>query len=246
MKKMRADELLCERGHFETPDEAARAIMAGKVRLNADMLLRKPGELIAFDAPLIVDDTLEYVSRGALKLRDALEKHLPRLDGMTCLDVGASTGGFTDLMLRHGAAKVYSADVGKGLLHGKLRNDPRVVVVEGVNARELSADEIPEKADVVTMDLSFISVTKVLPAVDKLMNIPSFAFILVKPQFEAPRALVPHGGVVRDEALRAEMIEKVRSFALENLCWSFVEVLPSPVKGPKGNQEYVAIFRKEK
>lgn len=245
MKKMRADQLLCERGHFETPEEAARFIMAGKVRFNKDMLLRKPGELIAIDEPLIVESELDYVSRGAYKLKDVLEAYLPSLSGLTALDIGASTGGFTDLMLRMGAEKVYAADVGRGLLHGKLRNDSRVVVVEGVNAKLLCENEIPEKVDIVTMDVSFISSTKVLPAADRLMKSGAMAFILVKPQFEAPRELVPPGGVIRDEKVRAQMIEKVVNFAVDSLKWRLDSVTPSPIKGPKGNQEYIAFFKKE-
>lgn len=244
MKKMRADLLLCERGHFETPDEAARFIMAGKVRLNADMVLRKPSELVDPEAPLLVESDLEYVSRGAFKLLSALEKHLPDLTGKTALDIGSSTGGFTDVMLRHDAAKVYAADVGKGLLHGRLRNDPRVVVREGINIRNLTKEDVPDAIDVVTADVSFISVTKALPVADMLMAADAFAFILVKPQFEAPKKDVPPGGVVTSETVRQEAIAKVRAFAEETLHWQCIEVMPSPIKGPKGNQEYVAVFRK--
>lgn len=244
MKKIRADALLCERGHFETPDEAARFIMAGKVRLNPDMLLRKPSEMLSPETPLLVDSALEYVSRGAFKLVDALEKYLPDPAGLTALDIGASTGGFTDVLLRHGATRVYAADVGKGLLHGKLRNDPRVMVVEGVNARTLSEHEIPEQVDIVTMDVSFISATAILPAADGRMKAGAYAFILVKPQFEAPRKDVPPGGVVTDEKVRAAAVEKVRSHAENTLGWSCLGVEKSPIKGPRGNQEFVAVFRK--
>jgi len=244
MKKIRADVLLCERGHFETPDEAARFIMAGKVRLNADMLLRKPSELVDPEAPLLVDSGLEYVSRGAFKLLEALKKHLPDLNGKICLDIGSSTGGFTDVMLRHGADKVYSTDVGKGLLHGKLRNDPRVVVREGINIKELTKEQIPDEIDVATADVSFISVTKALGPANELMRHGATAFILVKPQFEAPKHEVPPGGVVTDENVRAAMVEKVKNFAQKQLNWACVDVMPSPIKGPKGNQEYVAVFRK--
>lgn len=246
MKKMRADLLLCERGHFETPDEAARFIMAGKVRLNADMVLRKPSEMIDPEAPLLVESGLEYVSRGAFKLLDALEKYLPDLTGKTALDIGSSTGGFTDVMLRHNAAKVYAADVGKGLLHGRLRNDPRVVVREGINIRNLTKEDVPDPIDVVTADVSFISVTKALPVADMLMADDAFSFILVKPQFEAPKKDVPPGGVVTSEEVRLAAIEKVRSFAETELGWQCLEVMPSPIKGPKGNQEYVAVFCKHK
>ncbi len=244
MKKIRADILLCERGHFETPEEAAKFIMAGKVRLNPDMLLRKPSDLLAPETPLLVDSELEYVSRGAFKLVNALEQILPDLTGKICLDMGASTGGFTDVLLRHNALRVYATDVGRGLLHGKLRNDPRVIVKEGINVRNLTSLDIPEKPDVVTADLSFISVTMALPAANALMNNNAYAFILVKPQFEAPKRDVPPGGVVTDEAVRQKAVDKVVSFAQTELSWNMLSVMPSPIRGPKGNQEYVAVFQK--
>ncbi len=244
MKKIRADLLLCERGHFETPDEAARFIMAGKVRLNADMILRKPSELIDPEAPLLVDSALEYVSRGAFKLIEALEQYQPDLTGKTALDIGASTGGFTDVLLRHNAAKVYATDVGKGLLHGKLRNDPRVEVREGINIKALSREHVPEDVDIVTADISFISVTRAIPPADALMRSGAWAFLLIKPQFEAPREDVPPGGVVTSETVRQNAIRKVLTFVQEHTDWENPAVLPSPIKGPKGNQEYVAVFRK--
>lgn len=244
MKKIRADLLLCERGHFETPDEAARFIMAGKVRLNADMILRKPSELIDPEVPLLVDSALEYVSRGAFKLIDALEQYQKDLTGKTALDIGASTGGFTDVLLRHNAEKVYATDVGKGLLHGKLRNDPRVVVREGINIKNLTKEQIPDGIDIVTADISFISVTRAIPPADALMKPGAMAFLLIKPQFEAPKQDVPPGGVVTDENVRMAAVEKVKNFVSEQTDWTCLNVLPSPIKGPKGNQEYVAVFRK--
>ncbi len=244
MKKIRADQLLCERGHFETPDEAARFIMAGKVRLNADMILRKPSELISPETPLLVDSALEYVSRGAFKLIEALEQYQPDLTGKTALDIGASTGGFTDVLLRHHAERVYATDVGKGLLHGKLRNDPRVTVCEGINIKALTAEHVPGKVDVVTADISFISVTRAIPPADKLMKNGAWAFLLIKPQFEAPKEDVPPGGVVTSETTRQNAIRKVLTFVSSNTDWISEAVLPSPIKGPKGNQEYIAVFRK--
>lgn len=244
MKKMRADHLLCERGCFETEDQAARAVMAGKVRTHADQVVRKPSEMLPLDTPLFVDDSGKYVSRGAFKLLDVLEKHLPDLSGKTALDIGAATGGFTDVLLQHGAGKVYACDVGRGLLHWKLRNDPRVEVREGLHGKSLSAKDIPEEIDVLTADVSFISVTKVLPAADALLRPGAWCFILVKPQFEAPKANVPHGGVVRETSVRTAAVRKVVSFAEEKLGWEKVAVSPCPVKGPKGNQEYMAVFRK--
>jgi len=246
MKKARIDELLMERGICGSTDEAARLVMAGKIRTGPDSVVKKASLAIDADTPLFADDAFEYVSRGAYKLVTALDRHLPSLKNMTTLDIGASTGGFTDLMLKRGAVKVYSADVGKGLLHWKLRSDPRVICIESLNAREISESHVPEKVDILTMDVSFISVTKILPAADRLLKPGAFAFILVKPQFEARREDVPPGGVVTDPAVRLAAVEKVRSFAVSETGWGFVESIESPIKGPKGNQEFVAVFRKLK
>ena len=234
MKKIRVDDWLCSHG-----------ICADReVRYNPDMLVRKASESVPFESALLVDTEDSFASRGARKLRPALERFLPDLTGLIAVDIGASTGGFTDVMLHNGAARVYAVDVGRGLLHAKLRNDPRVVCLEGINARTLDRSVIPEPVDLMTMDVSFISTTKILPAADVIMKSGAWAFVLVKPQFEADRKDVPPGGVVTDEAVRAACVEKVKDFARERLSWSFVEVTPSEIKGPKGNQEYVAVFRK--
>ena len=245
MKKFRADELLCLRGHCAGKEEAALLIMEGKVRTSPDSLVRNPSEMLSAESPLLVDSSCPYVSRGALKLKDALEKFAPDLAGRICGDVGASTGGFTDLLLSKNASKVYAVDVGRGLLHWKLRTDERVIVREGVNARLLSKEIIPEPLDILVMDVSFISCTKILPAADPLMKEGALAFILVKPQFEAPRHLVPPGGVITDENVRQECLKKVTLFVEETLPWELVDVSDSPLKGPKGNREFVALFRKK-
>lgn len=244
MKKIRADRLLFERGFFESTDQAARQIMAGKVRIHKDHVIAKPSELLFPDTTILLDESGKYVSRGAFKLLNALERRLPRLAGKTALDIGASTGGFTDVLLQHGIEKVYACDVGRGLLHGKIRNDPRVVVREGLHAKQLSTHEIPEKIDVLTADVSFISVTQVLPAADPLLQPGAWCFILVKPQFEAPKEDVPAGGIVADEAVRTAAVRKVISFAEQTLAWENIECRPCPLKGTKGNQEYMAVFRK--
>ncbi len=244
MKKIRVDDWLCSHGICADREEALRMIMAGKVRYNPDMLVRKASESVPFDSALLVDTEDAFASRGARKLRPALERFLPDLTGLTAVDIGASTGGFTDVMLHNGAGRVYAVDVGKGLLHAKLRNDPRVVCLEGVNARTLDRSVVPEPVDLMTMDVSFISTTKILPAADVIMKSGAWAFVLVKPQFEADRKDVPPGGVVTDEAVRAACVKKVKDFARERLSWTFVDVMPSEIKGPKGNQEYVAVFRK--
>ena len=244
MKKKRADELLYEHGHCESRQDAALLIMAGKVRSSADAVVRNPSQMFPADTVLLVDAGEEFVSRGARKLKDALEKFAPDLTGRIAADIGASTGGFTDLMLAHGAEKVYAVDVGKGLLHWKLRSDPRVICLEGVNARTLSSAEIPEPVDVLSMDVSFISTTKILCAADSVMKKDALAFLLVKPQFEAPKRDVPPGGVVTDPAVRKAALESVCSFIASHLDWTLLDVSDSPLKGPKGNLEYVAVFRR--
>ncbi len=243
VKKFRADELLVERNLAEDLAEAAKMVMAGMVRTGPDSLVRKSSELFPEDAALLVETPCPYVSRGAFKLLEALERHRPDLNGTICLDVGASTGGFSDLMLQKGAAKVYAVDVGRGQLHAKLRNDPRVVSLEELHAREITETLIPDMVDLIAMDVSFISATRVMEPADARLKRGGFAFILVKPQFEAAKRDAPNGVVV-DEKIRAACVEKVADFARERLKWEFLEALPCPIKGPKGNQEFMAVFRK--
>ena len=244
MKKIRVDDWLTAHGICSDREEALRMILEGRVRHNPDMPVRKASETVPFEAALLVDTEESFASRGAQKLRPALERLLPDLTGMVAVDIGASTGGFTDVMLRSGAERVYAVDVGKGLLHAKLRNDPRVVCLEGVNAHSLDRSVIPEEVDLAVMDVSFISATRILPAADVVMKRGAKAFILVKPQFEADRKDVPPGGVVTDPAVREACIEKVKRFAVERLGWTFLETTPSAIKGPKGNQEYITVFQK--
>ena len=242
MKKKRADELLYEHGHCESTADAALLILEGRVRSKPDALVHKASEMFPADIVLLVDSGTGFVSRGALKLQQALEKFAPDLHGRTAVDIGASTGGFTDLMLQHGADKVYAVDVGRGLLHWKLRTDPRVVCLEGINARELPPDSVPGGADLLSMDVSFISATKILPAAHAVLKPGALAFILVKPQFEAPRQDVPPGGVVTDPAVRQAALDKVCA-AAAGLGWELIEAADSPLRGPRGNLEYVAVFR---
>jgi 23S rRNA (cytidine1920-2'-O)/16S rRNA (cytidine1409-2'-O)-methyltransferase len=243
--KTRADILLAEQGLCESREQAKRLILAGKVRVGTDRVIQKASEMLDSGTILNIEENCPYVSRGAYKLLPALEKHLPDLTGLICLDVGASTGGFTDLMLQHGAARVYAVDVGTAQLHSKLKGDSRVISHENVNARYLEESFLPEKADVMTMDLSFISVMKVLPAANKLLKPGGLAFILVKPQFEAGRKDVEKGGVVRNEAVRDRCVNEVVNFAETELAYSLMEVIPSPILGPKGNQEFMSVFLKK-
>ena len=242
--RIRADLFLVEKGFCETREKARRLIIAGKVRSGPDRLVAKPSETISPDTEIILDEAEKFVGRGALKLLSVLEKHLNDFSGLTALDLGASTGGFTDLMLQKGASKVYAVDSGTSQLHDKLRNDIRVVSSENTNARYLGENFLPEKVDVVTMDLSFISATKVLPSADKFLKPGGIAFILVKPQFEAERKDVGKGGVVKDENVIQRCISKVADFAENKLGWGKIDIMPSTLKGPKGNQEYFIVFRK--
>ncbi|HCE43598.1 MAG TPA: TlyA family rRNA (cytidine-2'-O)-methyltransferase [Lentisphaeria bacterium] len=242
--KIRADILLAEQGLCESREQAKKLILAGKVRAGPDRVIQKASELFESKTVLIIEESCPYVSRGAYKLLPAVEKYLPDMKGLTCLDVGASTGGFTDLMIQRGAVKVYAVDVGTAQLHQKLRDDPRVISRESVNARYLDETFLPAQVDVMTMDISFISVMKVLPATNKLLKPGGWAFVLVKPQFEAGRKDVAKGGVVRDEKVRARCVEEIADFAEKELSYSVVEVIPSPILGPKGNQEFMAVFKK--
>ena len=240
--KKRADQLLHDRGLCESRTAAQRLIQAGLVRIGDDFLVDKPSLLVDEEADLRVVAPCPYVSRGAYKLLAALERFRPELAGRIALDVGASTGGFTDLLLQHGVAKVYAVDVGYGQLHLKLRGDPRVVCLERLNARHLSAREVPEPVDLLVSDVSFISLTKVLPACAPLLKHGGPAFLLVKPQFEARREEIGKNGVVRNEAVRQRCVREVCEFAERELGWRLLGVEPSPITGPKGNQEYIAAF----
>jgi 23S rRNA (cytidine1920-2'-O)/16S rRNA (cytidine1409-2'-O)-methyltransferase len=244
-KKFRVDELLVEKSLCETVEEARRYIMAGQVRAGNDFVVQKASDKFSMEHALFLDLPSPYVSRGAHKLMPALEKYSKDCTSKIALDLGSSTGGFTDLMLQCGAEKVFAVDVGTGQLHYKLRQDERVVVLEKTNARALTEEQITEEVDLVTSDVSFISVIKILPSAHRFMKIGAKAFILVKPQFEVERSLVGDG-VIRDEELRLKMVDKVKAYCESELAWQTLDVIPSPLKGPKGNQEYIAVFQKVK
>ncbi len=235
--KMRLDALLCERGLFETRSRAAAAVLAGEVRLGAGgSRAAKPGQLVRSDVELTVDEAPRFVSRGGIKLANALEASGLEVAGRRCLDVGASTGGFTDCLLAAGAAAVVALDVAYGELSWKLRGDSRVTVIERFNARNLRAEALPYPPDLIVVDLSFISLRTVLPAV-LACAAPRFdALALVKPQFEVGRALVGRGGVVRDAALRRRAMLDVAAAALA-LGASVRGFHSSRLPGPKGNIE---------
>lgn len=236
--KKRLDILVTERGLAESREKAKTLIMAGQVYVDGQKA-DKPGDTFSEDAAVEVRGKgLPYVSRGGLKLEKAMREFGLQLQGRTCMDIGASTGGFTDCMLQNGAQRVYSVDVGYGQLAWSLRTDPRVVNLERTNARYLTREQVPEEIDFFSVDVSFISLTLILPAVRPLLAEHGQAMCLIKPQFEAGREKVGKKGVVRDKAVHEEVIEKICSFALEN-GFSVLGLTFSPVKGPEGNIEYL-------
>ncbi len=188
------------------------------------------------------DPTSRYVGRGGLKLEAALREFQINVSGLTCLDVGASTGGFTDCLLQNGATKVFAVDVGHNQIDWRLRNDPRVEVREGVNARYLTPEDFPHQFDLVVMDVSFISVTKVLPAIVPLLVASGSIVTLIKPQFEVGRGEVGGGGIVRDQAKRLRVVEEVNDFA-RSLRLEVVKTIESPITGAEGNVEFLAFYR---
>jgi 23S rRNA (cytidine1920-2'-O)/16S rRNA (cytidine1409-2'-O)-methyltransferase len=236
MSKRRLDTLLAERGLFETRTRAAAAVMAGDVRVG-DRPARKPGELVAADAPLEVAERPAFVSRGGVKLANALDALGIDPAGRRGLDVGASTGGFTDCLLQRGAEAVIALDVAYGELHWQLRNDARVTVLERRNARALEPADLPWPPDLIVADLSFISLTKVLPAVVATAAPRFDCLALVKPQFEVGRALVGKGGVVRDADDRRAALVSVAGYARDRLGLAVLGFASSQLPGPAGNRE---------
>jgi 23S rRNA (cytidine1920-2'-O)/16S rRNA (cytidine1409-2'-O)-methyltransferase len=235
-RKDRIDKLLVERGLAESRAKAQALLLAGEVVVG-ETRIDKPGSLVDVELPIrLKGQGLRYVSRGALKLEGALDHFAIDVRGLDALDVGASTGGFTDLLLQRGASRVVALDVGYGQLHPKLRADPRVLVHERVNARSLTRDEVPFDVDLVVADVSFISLRLVLPAALEFLKPGGAIVVLVKPQFEVGREDVGKGGVVRDEAKRREAIEGMVAFVagrgLVVVGW-----IDAPIAGPAGNRE---------
>ena len=242
-KKIRLDVLLTEKGLCESRQKAQATIMAGLVFVDGQRS-DKPGTPVAEDAAVEVrGHALRYVSRGGLKLEKAMQTFPITLSGKTCADIGASTGGFTDCMLQNGAKKVYSVDVGYGQFAWKLRQDPRVVCMEKTNIRYVTPEDIDDVLDFASVDVSFISLTKVLPAAYALLKDGGQMVCLIKPQFEAGREKVGKKGVVRDKAVHEEVIERIITFALEN-GFSVHHLEYSPIKGPEGNIEYLVHIEK--
>ena len=243
MKKIRLDQLVFDLGLAESRERAKTTVMSGLVFVNGQRA-DKPGMQVSPDVNVEVKGTaLPYVSRGGLKLEKALKVFPIDVNGKVCIDCGASTGGFTDVLLKNGAAKVYSVDVGYGQLAWSLRNDERVVNMERTNIRYISSEQIPEPLDICVMDLSFISVKLVLPAVCALLKDNAQLVCLIKPQFEAGREEVGKKGVVRDKAVHLSVIESVLSFA-PTVGMTVMGLDFSPIKGPEGNREYLCYMKK--
>jgi len=239
MGKQRLDILVARQGLAESREQAQRLIMAGDILVNGQPVTRSASR---FDEGVALSAKARprFVSRGGEKLDGAFRRYpLLRAAGRSCLDVGASTGGFTDCLLRHGAARVLAVDVGKGQLHWRLRTDSRVQVMEGVNARYLDRADLPFSVDLATIDVSFISLRRILPAVVRVLEPAADIVALVKPRFEAGRKQVGKGGVVRDEAVRQGVAEGVRSFAESELALRCKGLCDAPLAGPAGNLEFL-------
>lgn len=239
MAKSRLDQLLVARGLVESPTKAQALVMAGVV-FTGEQKLTTPGAQVAEDIALEVRGREHpWVSRGGLKLAHGLAHFYLDPKNRVCIDVGSSTGGFTDVLLHHGAAKVYAVDVGYGQLADKLRKDARVVVLERTNARHLTTTEIPESVDAVVCDASFIGLRTVLPAAMSLVKPGAFLIALIKPQFEVGKERVGIKGVVRDSALHAEVCETISNWLAAQAGWRVLGVTPSPITGPEGNVEFL-------
>ena len=245
MTRERIDKLLVERGLAESRTKAQAMVMAGVVLVD-EQRVEKPSHQFDTNSSIRIkggdDPTTRYVGRGGLKLEAALREFQIDVSGFTCLDVGASTGGFTDCLLQNGAKKVFAVDVGHNQIDWRLRNDPRVEVREGVNARYLTPKDFPHKFNLVVIDVSFISVTKVLPAIVPLLAPTGAIIALIKPQFEVGRGEVGGGGIVRDAAKRSRVVEEVNG-AARTLGLEPVKVIESPITGAEGNVEFLALYR---
>ena len=244
-KKIRLDQLIVERGIAPTLEKARALIMARSVKVN-DAYIDKAGTPVPVDADIkIKGEHNPYVSRGGLKLAGALKEFQLTVEGMVALDVGASTGGFTDCLLQAGARKIYALDVAYGQLAWKLREDKRVVVIERTNCRYYDGADLDEKIDLAVMDTSFISLKIVIPAVLKFLDKGARMLALIKPQFEAKREEVGEGGIVRESSVQERVVQEIREFC-ESLNLETEGTCPSPILGPAGNREFFILVRKKK
>ena len=242
MKKLRLDQLLVGNGFFASREQAQRAVMAGEVKIGT-RVASKSSQLVDPDAAIAVKAVPKFVGRGGLKLEGALDHFKIDIAGKIALDIGASTGGFTDCLLQRSAAKVYAVDVGHGQLDWKLRRDPRVIVLDKVNARFLSCEHVPELVDLCVIDVSFISLTLILPNAFELVTSDGIIIALIKPQFELRRADVGSGGIVRKPELHKKAQDKIVEF-VTRLGHTVTGIVPSAITGADGNQEFFACIRK--
>jgi 23S rRNA (cytidine1920-2'-O)/16S rRNA (cytidine1409-2'-O)-methyltransferase len=241
-KRVRLDKLLVDSGYFDSRQRAQRAILAGEI-LVAERVFDKPGSLVLPDAAIRVTAAERYVSRGGYKMEAALDRFGIDPVGRRCLDVGASTGGFTDCLLQRGASEVVTVDVGHNQLAWKIRSDSRVKVFEGINARFLSAEQLGTNFSLAVADVSFISLTLVLGPIFKCLEQTGEIVVLIKPQFELDAKRVDKGGIVRDATNRAAAVEKIQNFVTGQLGRQWLGVVESPILGAKGNQEFLAWLR---
>ena len=242
MAKERVDSMLVARGLCDSREQAKRLIMAGEVFTESDRVA-KPSQKMSDEVVLRVRDRPKYVGRGGFKIEGALKEFGINPTGWICADLGASTGGFTDCLLQEGATKVHALDVGTNQLVWKLRSDERVVSKERFNARNLVVEDIGERVNLVVMDLSFISLTKVLPAAFGILEEGGSVISLIKPQFELSRGEVGKGGIVREPELHEKAVEKIKKFVTEDLSREWVGLMTSPITGTDGNVEFLAWMR---
>lgn len=236
--KTRLDRLLVDRGLVESRERGHALILAGQVLVNGQKQ-DKAGALVHEDADIrILGEQMPYVSRGGLKLEAALREFKVDVTGRTALDVGASTGGFTDCLLQHGCGKVYAVDVGYGQMAWKLRQDPRVVLIERTNIREIDPSLLPEAFDISTIDVSFVSLEKIVPSILQFLKPDAGIIALIKPQFEVGKGQVGKGGIVRDEAARKAVVDRIAAF-FRDRGFEVKSVIPSPITGQDGNVEYL-------
>ncbi len=241
--KERADTLLVSRGLCDSREQAKRLIIAGKVMCDTTVVA-KPSTKLALDAQLKVKERPKFVGRGGFKIEGALDTFGIDPTGMTCLDVGASTGGFTDCLLQRGAVRVHAVDVGTNQLVWKLRSDPRVIVKEKFNARHMTPEDIGEKIDLAVTDVSFISLTRILPPMFDTLKDDGQIVCLIKPQFELNRGDISKGGIVRDPALHQRAVDKIHDFVTKELEFQWIKCIDSPITGMEGNKEFLAWLKK--
>ena len=242
MPKQRLDVLVAALGLCDSREQAQRLILAGEVSVKGQVVT-KPGTKVDDSLPVTVKNKPRYVSRGGLKLEGALKAFPVKAEGKVCLDIGSSTGGFTDCLLQNGALRVHAVDVGTNQLVWKLRNDPRVIVKEQFNARYMTPEDLGEKVQLIVSDVSFISLTKILPAAYACLEEGGDLLVLIKPQFELQPEDIGPGGIVRDPALHQRAVDKIHDFIVNELHREWMGVADSPITGMEGNKEFLAWLR---